>query len=162
MFLKNTSGQSVCAQLVSKTDGSDITSGTTTVYVTGDAGTQGSGSGTVTHEGNGCWSYQPTQGETNYDEVAYTFVNSSAVSATVNVFPTVLSDIMIAGLKADLSGITGESRRSVLNAIRKLLNKWSISAGTLTVYKEDDSTSAYTSSLTTTGGANPVTSEDPS
>lgn len=161
MFLKNTAGQSVCAQLISKTDGSDVTIGTTTVYVTGDAGTQGAGSGTVTHEGNGCWSYQPTQGETNYDEAAYTFVNTNAVSVTVNVFPTVLSDIVIAGIKADLAGITGEARRSILNAIRKLLNKWTLIGTTLTIYKEDDTTSAYTETTTNAAGADSMTGSDP-
>ena len=83
---KNVAGQVVCAQLISKTDGSDVTSGTTTVYVTGDGGTQASGSGSVAHEGNGLWSYAPTQAETNYNHVAFTFVNSSAVSVTVQVY----------------------------------------------------------------------------
>ena len=54
-MIKNTSGQAVSAQLVAVADGEDVTSGTTTIYVTGDAGTQASGGGTVTHEGNGCW-----------------------------------------------------------------------------------------------------------
>lgn len=85
---KNVAGQYICAQLVSATDGSAVTSGTTTVYVLGDGGTQGTGGGTVTHEGQGCWSYAPSQAETNYDHVAYTFVNTSAVSATVQTYPT--------------------------------------------------------------------------
>lgn len=37
---KNVSGQAISANLLSKTDGSAVTTGTTTVYVTGDAGTQ--------------------------------------------------------------------------------------------------------------------------
>lgn len=88
---RNVSGQFVGVQLVSKTDGSAITSGTTTVYVTGDAGTQavGSvGSGACTHEGQGFWTYAPAQGETNYTHVAFTFVNTNAVNATVQVYPT--------------------------------------------------------------------------
>jgi uncharacterized protein YjbJ (UPF0337 family) len=85
---KNVAGQVVGAQLVSKTDGSDVTSGTTTVYVTGNGGTQSSGGGTVTHEGNGFWSYAPTQAETNYDHIAFTFVNTSAVTASVQVYTT--------------------------------------------------------------------------
>jgi hypothetical protein len=64
-------------------------------------------------------------------------------------------------LKFDISGITGEARRSVLNALRLLLNKWSVSAGTLTVTKEDDTTSAYTVALTGTAGADPITASDP-
>lgn len=64
--------------------------------------------------------------------------------------------------KRDLSAIAGEASRSLLNAIRILRNKFSISGATMTVYKEDDSTSAWTSTLTTDGAANPITASDPS
>lgn len=323
---KNVAGQYICAQLVSATDGSAVTSGTTTVYVLGDGGTQGTGSGTVTHEGQGCWSYAPSQAETNYDHVAYTFVNTSAVSATVQTYPTfpqtgdsfarmgapagasisadiagvqsdtndiqtripaalvsgridasvgamatdvltatalaasataeiadavwdeALSGHLTAGstgnalnaagsagdpwstslpgaygagsagyiigntldaaistrlasasytapldaaatrsaiglasanldtqldalptatenadalLKRDMSAVTGESARSPLNALRFLRNKWSISGTTLTVTKEDDSTSAWSATVTATAGADPITGSDP-
>lgn len=86
---KNVASQAIGCQLVSATDGSAVTSGTTTVYVTGDAGTQGTGSvgsGACTHEGHGYWTYAPAQAETNYDQIAFTFINSSAVPATVQVF----------------------------------------------------------------------------
>ena len=96
-MIKNTSGQAVSAQLVAVADGEDVTSGTTTIYVTGDAGTQASGGGTVTHEGNGCWSYQPTQAETNYDHVSYTFVNTAAISVTVQRDPITLADYKATG-----------------------------------------------------------------
>lgn len=88
---RNVSGQFVGAQLNSKTDGSAVTSGTTTVYVTGDAGTQAAGSvgsGACTHEGQGFWTYAPAQAETNYTHVAFTFVNTSSVNATVQIWPT--------------------------------------------------------------------------
>jgi hypothetical protein len=88
---KNAASQVVGAQLVSKTDGSAVTSGTTTVYVTGDGGTQAAGSvgsGACTHEGNGFWTYAPAQAETNYDHVAFTFVNTSAVNTTVQIYPS--------------------------------------------------------------------------
>jgi len=105
-MIKNTSGQAVSAQLVAVADGEDVTSGTTTVYVTGDAGTQASGGGTVTHEGNGCWSYQPTQAETNYDHVSYTFVNSSAVSVTIQRDPVTLADYKATGFSTlDAAGV---------------------------------------------------------
>jgi len=86
---KNVASQVVGAQLNSKTDGSAVTSGTTTVYVTGDAGTQAAGSvgsGSCTHEGQGFWTYAPAQAETNYDHVAFTFTNSTAVAATVQIY----------------------------------------------------------------------------
>lgn len=82
---KNVASQTIGAQLVSATDGSAVTSGTTTVYVTGDGGTQAT-TGSATHEGNGYWSYTPSQAQTNFDHVAFTFSNTSAVSATVQVF----------------------------------------------------------------------------
>ncbi len=88
---KNVASQTIGAQLVSKTDGSAVTTGTTTVYVTGDGGTQAAGSvgsGACTHEGNGYWSYAPAQAETNYDHIAWTFVNTNAVNVTVQVFTT--------------------------------------------------------------------------
>jgi len=96
-MLKNTASQTVSAQLVAVADGEDVTTGTTTVYVTGDAGTQASGGGTVAHEGNGCWSYVPTQAETNYSHVAYTFVNTAAVTATVQRDPITVADYKATG-----------------------------------------------------------------
>lgn len=64
-------------------------------------------------------------------------------------------------LKRDLSAVSGESSRSPINALRFLRNKWSVSGTTLTVTKEDDSTSAWTATITATPGADPVTAVDP-
>jgi hypothetical protein len=86
---RNVASQVIGAQLINKTDGSAVTSGTTTVYVTGDGGTQAAGSvgsGACTHEGHGYWTYNPAQAETNYDQIAFTFENSLSVNATVQVF----------------------------------------------------------------------------
>src|SRR5690349_8402384 len=85
---KNVAGQRIGAQLVSATDGSAFT-GSVTVYVTGDAGTQAVGSvasGACAHEGNGYHTYAPAQAETNYDLCAFTFIGSGAVPATVQVY----------------------------------------------------------------------------
>lgn len=62
-------------------------------------------------------------------------------------------------LTLDLSTISGEAARSILNAIRKLRNKWYIDQHNfeLVVYKEDDVTEAYRQSLAATPGASPVT-----
>lgn len=84
---KNVAGQKVGRQMVSATDGSAFT-GVVTVYVTGDAGTQaiGSvGSGVCTHEGNGYHTYSPSQSETNYDLIAFTFIGTGAVPKTKEV-----------------------------------------------------------------------------
>lgn len=88
---KNVASQVVGAQLNSKTDGSAVTTGTTTVSYTGDGGTYTTGSvgsGAATHKGGGYWEYSPSQGETNFDHVAFTFVNTSAVTATVQIYPS--------------------------------------------------------------------------
>lgn len=85
---KNTAGQTIGAQLISKTDGSPITTGTATIYITGDGGTQaiGSvGSGLCTHKGNGYWSYSPSQAETNFDIIAFTVNHTDACTATIQV-----------------------------------------------------------------------------
>lgn len=88
---KNIAGQYVDAHLSARTDGSPVTSGTTNVFVTGDNGTQTAGAGAVVHKGNGLWCYSPTQAETNYNHVVFSFVNSAAVNAGVQLYPR-LSD----------------------------------------------------------------------
>ena len=72
---------------------------------------------------------------------------------------TVFADTL---LKRDMASVSGEASRSLLNAIRFLRNKWSVSGATLTVTKEDDATSAWTSVLTTNAAADPITGSDPS
>jgi hypothetical protein len=87
---KNVGSQVVGAQMVSATDGSAFTSAVT-VSVTGDGGTQATGSvgsGACTHEGNGYHAYVPAQAETNYDHVAFTFTGTGAVPQTVQAWPT--------------------------------------------------------------------------
>lgn len=64
-------------------------------------------------------------------------------------------------LKRNMASVSGESARSPLNALRFLRNKWSATGSTLTVFKEDDATSAWTSTITTATGAQPVTISDP-
>lgn len=84
---KNVANQSISFQMMDAS-GDPVTSGTPTVYITGDNGTQASGSGSSTHKGNGEWSYVPTQAETNYDHIVFSMVLSDAFSQTVNVYTT--------------------------------------------------------------------------
>jgi hypothetical protein len=66
--------------------------------------------------------------------------------------------------KLDRSGQgTGSTsnERTVLSALRYLRNKVDISASTMTIFAEDDTTTAWTSTLTSTAGLNPVTASDP-
>jgi hypothetical protein len=64
-------------------------------------------------------------------------------------------------LKRDWTEITGEAARSVLNALRLLRNKWRVSGTILTVTKENDSTSAWTATVTTSESADTITGSDP-
>lgn len=50
--------------------------------------------------------------------------------------------------------------RTVRQALRFLRNKFAIVAGTMTVYKEDDTTASWTSTLVATAG-DPISSSDP-
>ena len=87
---RNTAGQKIGAQVITAADGTAF-SGSVTVYVTKDAGTQviGSvGSGAATDEGNGYYTYAPSQAETDGDLLAYTFVGSGAIPVTVQVVPS--------------------------------------------------------------------------
>lgn len=125
---KNVAGQKIGIQMNSATDGSAFT-GTTTVYVTGDAGTQaiGSvGSGICTHEGNGYHTYAPAQAETNYDLVAFTFIGTGAIPSTVQIYTNFPQTV-------DLStGITAGTITTVTNLtnLPTIPANWLTAAGT--------------------------------
>lgn len=63
-------------------------------------------------------------------------------------------------LKRDWTSVTGEAARSVLNALRFIRNGFSTSGTTLSVLKEDDSTVAYTRTVTTDPSAEPIVGVD--
>ena len=123
---KNVAGQVIGCQMVSASDGSAFT-GSVTVYVTGDAGTQAAGSvgsGACTHEGNGFHTYAPAQAETNYDHVAFTFTGSGAVPATVQVYTTFpqtgdnysrLGSPAGASVSADIAAVKSDSAAILLD-----------------------------------------------
>jgi len=62
-----------------------------------------------------------------------------------------------------LRNIAGGSNsgRLVREAFYFLRNRWTVSAGTLTVFQNDDTTSAWTATVTGTPGADPITGNDP-
>jgi hypothetical protein len=85
---KNTAGQVIGCQMVNAADGSAFT-GTVTVYITGDGGGQVIGSvggGVCSHEGNGLHTYTPSQAETNFTLVEFTFVGTGAVPQTLHAY----------------------------------------------------------------------------
>lgn len=85
---KNVASQLIGVQMTTAADGTAFT-GTVTVVITIDGGTQSASGGTgPTHEGNGYHSYIPTQAETNGDIIAFTFTGTGAITATVQVFTT--------------------------------------------------------------------------
>ena len=103
---KNTTGQYVAFQAISKTDGSDVITGTPVVYYTIDGGTQAQTTATAVHEGNGQWSVALSQAETNGDHIVFSFVLTGAVTQTVNVYT----------LDADLTNLdVAVSTRSAFN-----------------------------------------------
>jgi hypothetical protein len=63
-------------------------------------------------------------------------------------------------LDRNLAGGGSGNTRNVRNTLRAIRNKQQIAAGTLTVYQEDDATSAWTAAITTTAG-NPISTIDP-
>lgn len=84
-LILNTGGQTIGAQMTNASTGADFT-GTVTVYVTIDGGTQTIGSvggGICTPEGHGYYSYKPSQAETNGQLLAFTFTGSNAISVTI-------------------------------------------------------------------------------
>jgi len=85
----------------------------------------------------------------------------ASLAADIGDVPTALENAD-ALLKRDWSAVAGEASRSVLNALRNIRNKWSITGATLTVTKEDDATPAWTSTLSTSDTATPITGADPS
>ena len=186
---KNTAGQCIKFLLLD-TAGAPVTTGTTAVYVAIDAGTQSTGTGTAVHLGNGQWRYPPSQAETNGDCIGYLATNTGAVSTHLLVYTDAHFDpaVDLVDLNADQSTVTvgdvtmsaaernamadailnrdwtlvsDTNARTALNALRALRNKWTAPAGTLTVTKEDDTTSAWTSALTTDAAGLPVTGSDP-
>jgi len=100
---KNVASQYISAVLINKTDGSPVTSGTTNVFISKDGAAQAAGGNTTaTHKGNGEWEYACTQADTNANHLVFTFVNSSAINAVINVEATAAdpADAVRLGLSA--------------------------------------------------------------
>ena len=93
--------------------------------------------------------------------------STGAVPVVLSIYPQELGDFSRLAddvLARDLGSGSNEgtlNERTVRSALRLLRNKTDVAAGTLTARKEDDSTSAWTAAVTTTGGANPITAIDP-
>lgn len=133
--------------------------------------------------GRNVWRLTLTATEMQAKIVSLEFVNDDIVdtvysiqtfghaSAGIVTFPASLESGAISSnelnniadnlLKRDFIGLTGEATRSVLNALRFIVNRKVVSSGVLTVYKENDSTTAWTANVSTDTNAEPVVSVDP-
>ena len=109
-----------------------------------------------------------------YDESTAFPIKSADTGATIIARPGDKMDIVdapsstgvLAIVDAFLTRAFGSvsytgTTRCVLTALQKLRNKVANSGGTQTVYKENDSTASYTSTITTDAAADPVVSMDP-
>ena len=89
-------------------------------------------------------------------------VSTRLASASYTTPPTAIENAD-ALLTRDWSSVAGAAARSVLNAMRFLRNKWWVDTSkVLHVTAEDDTTEAWTGSVTTQAGADPVVGNDPS
>lgn len=84
------------ATVVKASDGTAITSGVAAKYSTG-AGSQAAGGGTCQHEGNGQWSYTPTQGETNVTAFGTQFYHADAVGSGPTISVVTSGDVAQTG-----------------------------------------------------------------
>ena len=100
----------------------------------------------------------------------YVDTEVAAIKAKTDLIPAApaaVGDIPTATENADalllrnFGALTVTNTRCALNALRFLRNKWSLSGTTLTVTAEDDSTAAWTATVTTDAGATPITGSDP-
>lgn len=83
-----------------------------------------------------------------------------ATQASVDAVPTATENAD-ALLNRDMSAVSDTNSRSPLNALRFLRNLWAIAGATLTVKKEDDTTTAWTATVTTDAAADPIIGSDP-
>lgn len=137
---------------------SPATGKTPTVTLSKNGAAFASPAGAVTEIGNG-W-YQVAGHATDSNTVGPLILHATAAASDPSdrEYGVVDADAV---LKRDMSLVSGEAARSPINALRFLRNKWSVAAATLTVTKEDDTTTAWTAVTTGTAGADPITAVDP-
>jgi hypothetical protein len=94
------------------------------------------------------------------DTAAILVDTGTTLDAAIAALPTAVENAD-ALLNRDMSAVSDTEARSPLNALRFLRNKWAVAAGTLTVRKEDDATSAWTAAISSDASADPITGSDP-
>jgi hypothetical protein len=103
-----------------------------------------------------------TQTVVNADDAViktrYKSTNTAQAYGDTAIVSTVWVDTM---LDRNLGTGVDSGGRTVRNALRPNVNKVAISGATLTVYKENDSTEAWSATIATSASADPITSIDP-
>jgi len=111
-MIKNTANQYITFGAIAVADGLPVTTGTPTVHLSKDGGSQATSTNTATHVGNGLWQLELTQSETNADHLGAAMVLANAVNAFTQVYPLTLSDFK--------SDATAANQTSISNAIAAL------------------------------------------
>jgi len=85
------------------------------------------------------------------------------LDGAVSGVPTAVenADALLARDIGSGTGAGSSQERTVRSALRVLRNKFAIVGTTRTVYKEDDTNAAFTSTLTTDAAGVPITGDDP-
>lgn len=111
-MIKNTANQYITFGAIAVADGLPVTSGTPTVHLSKDGGSQATSTNTATHVGNGLWQLELTQSETNADHLGAVLVLANAVNAFTQVYPLTFSDFK--------SDATAANQTSISSAIAAL------------------------------------------
>jgi hypothetical protein len=114
----------------------------------------------------GWYLFDVAQAESNADALLFTAKSTTANVSIVGqyIFTEDRAAVADAILDRDMSvgaDSGSPSVRTVRQALRVLRNKVSAPGGTMTVTKEDDSTTSWTATLTTDPTAQPITVIDP-
>lgn len=152
-------------------DSSDHITGKTglspTVTICKNGGSFASPAGAVTEVANGWYRVAANATDANTLGPLLLHATGSGADPTDDRFEVVvfnpdnlLNQTADTLLTRDFNSVSGEASRSALNSLRKLMNKVAVSGTTLTVYKEDDATSAFTQTVTTSSSAEPIISVD--
>jgi len=119
MFKKNTAVVGFKIGLISKTDNSDITTGTPVGYYTIDDGTQlAIADVTPVHKGNGEWAFDLTAAEMNGDVIGLTFTHPSAITVhkLIRTTDQLVDDIW----DEVLTGVTHNIKNSAAKRLRDI------------------------------------------
>ncbi len=113
-MIKNQANQQISFIAINVADGLPVTTGTPTVYLALDSGSQATSTNTASHQGNGVWRLELTQGETNADHLSGVMTLTNAVNAFAQAYPLTLNDFK--------SDATAANQTSISNAIAGLNN----------------------------------------